>query len=284
MRVTVHRVDVALYCRDDLQTTWREHSFSPAEAVVMDRGNGWSVVWSASQPFEVEAPALSRLADVDLPRNPKIRSDPPPARRRLVTPTSKWGFDATSVLHAAERGLDGFRLARAGEARKQEVSAPPLAVEPEKQATPAQVEPTATRWGIQFAPRDRPGDRSFLNAASLIPGRWQRYASTLDPAEAATWPDYSQADTWMRAAGFNPDQPVPLGTGMVYPSVGELSPGMVGSGLVWSLPAVMTEILADRAANPAPVPVAKPPVAAPVESKRPATRAKVLVGQLSFNW
>lgn len=99
---------------DERILRWREHHFDARPARTVEHASGRETLWSRSQPFEVKAPPLSRLEAVELPANPKVRPTEPPAPVRLVTPASKWGLDATSVLHLAIRGADGFRVVAAG--------------------------------------------------------------------------------------------------------------------------------------------------------------------------
>lgn len=276
MRLTVHRVEVALYHGDRLQHVWWEHSFKPSERVIIDRDDCVNVVWSTSKPVEVEAPALCRLADVDLPRNPKFPPAIPPARQRLVTPFDAMGWDATTVYHAASKGLRGFRLAGA---------------ESTCQTPPKIFTDVCTtsdhRWGIAFASRQLPHHRTFLRSSSVTPTG--AIASTRSLAEVATWATRDEAAGWMLGAGLDPANPVPVGIGWLYPAVAEVPAEIAGAGVEFELPRAGAPVAEPEPVRPAPA-VVEPPWVGPETQvfEEPVAakprRNRELVGQMMFEF
>ncbi len=227
MRVTVHRVEVALYHGDRLQIVWWEHSFKPSERVIIDRDDCVNVVWSTSKPVEVDTPPLCRLGDVELPRNLERPPAIPPARHRLITPFDAMGWDATTVYHAAVRGLRGFRLAL----KPVPLPAPPIPSPGHPAPIPIPLgSPSAIRWGIEFYERSPWPDGAvwerrptYLAATSLRPGA--AIASTRTRQLVATWETREEAKLWLDRSELDPTAPVPIGIGYIFPVVAQVPDG-----------------------------------------------------------
>jgi hypothetical protein len=226
MRVTVWRVDAALYRRDVLFCSWAEHAFQSAPRSIEERPTGYTLVRSTAASIEVSAPIGCRLEQ---------EGDTP----RLVTSFDRAGLDAGSVAHVATRGERGFALAtpsapaaarpaavvpgRDWDEFSREVKAEQdaaLEVYREVIGTALRAQPfmQAGDWGIAFESRLYP-TRSFLAASSKGFGPVR---STNDLADVARWQHATQAVHWLHASGLDPARPLPIGVGFLHPVVARI--------------------------------------------------------------
>lgn len=282
MRLTVYRVEVALYHGEVLRAVWFEHSFHASERVVVAHATRVNAVWSTSKPIEVEAPALCRLAEVDLPRHAEKVPAVPPARLRLVTPFDPCGWDATTVYHAAKHGRRGFRLAGATCQAAHELCTDVCMTTTEGPGKPS-------RWGIAFV-SVRYWGRTWLASSSVSPTGTIR--STRTVADVASWGTRAEAEGWMLRAGLDPAKPVPIGAGSIYPAVAEVPNEIPGWGIEFDLgPTGVVGALPSMPDALRPEPVAVPPWFGPEEfptpepvAAKPKRRSRELVGQLAFDF
>lgn len=260
MRILIHRTDAVIWHKcGDLQTRRTLWAFAPSPKSWRPLKSGAELAKAASVPVALEVPIGSRVD---------------PAAGRLFGHFARGGADATTVYHLAIHGLHGCRLAAdqvvdgviaalaaedlaAGDDQGGTTVRPPdgRPPDPGPDAVVIALSPDGNkpdppcRWGIAFADPGLPGSLTFLDAASVAPGR--RLASTVDRSAAATWPDRDRAAAWMAGAGLDPGRPVPLAEGSIYPEVAELVDDLVGAEVewvAWQLSETMTAILAARAA------------------------------------
>lgn len=227
MRLTVWQAEVALYRRDALFCTWREHTFWPAALVVEELPSGAAIVRSKAAPIAISAPVGSRL---------ELEASTP----RLSTHFNPAGLDATSVAHLAARGERGFRVVReqttapdprqpaatsgrdweqfVAESRADEAAELEAMETVVRAALRSQPFMQVGSWGIAFESRHYPA-RSFLASSSRGFGPVR---STVDLAEVARWPAADQAAEWLAGSGLDPGRPVPVGSGFLFPSVAQI--------------------------------------------------------------
>jgi hypothetical protein len=225
---------------------WEEWSWEPSEWSVTSATGRFETIRSGAQALLIIAPTGSRFEG-----------------GRLKTFFSQGGLDATSVAHCARHRLDGFDLAGDETA--------PVGDEPVEAAelpAAAATEPPPRRWGIAFASRALPLRRSWLTDRDRRTGP---IVSTNDQGKAATWDKRDDAIGWLEDAGLDPDKPLPIGVGFLYPVVTEI--GMeFEPGIEFELPRTLLRRSRPAASAPPDCQPAEEPPKPPVQSRSRAAR------------
>lgn len=195
MIMMVHVRQVTLW-HGDYPVRWEEVAFDPLPAEREERPSGVLVERSASAPIRVQVPAGSQVRD-----------------GRLVCHCARLGWDASTVLHVARRGINGCRV---------EPDAPP---------------PRPTTWAIAFRSTALPECRSYAARDPEL----GRIESTCDPCRIRTWPDPESAAGWLHKVGLSERDPVPIGSpGWLRPVIELLDPETLrgvdwARGVEWSI-------------------------------------------------